>query len=127
MEALLQYIDRLALFADIDRGKFVEEPDTHHLAERYLHLAVESALDIANHLIADAGLESPETYRDAFAILSRHGVVDEALGRRLQLWAGFRNVLVHAYLAIDHGLAWDAIAHDLVDLRQFAAVAAARL
>jgi len=127
VEALLQYVERLAKFADVDRNNFVGEPDTHHLAERYLHLAVESALDIANHLIADAGLESPETYRDAFAILARHGVIDGSLGRRLQLWAGFRNVLVHAYLAIDHGLAWDAIVNDLGDLRQFAAVAAARL
>ena len=88
---------------------------------------MESVLDIANHLIADAGLELPETYRDAFVILARHGVLEAALSKRLQLWAGFRNVLVHAYLAIDHGMAWDAIVHDLGELRQFAAIAAARL
>jgi uncharacterized protein YutE (UPF0331/DUF86 family) len=78
-------------------------------------------------LIADAGLEAPETYRDAFAILARHSVVDAALAKRLQSWAGFRNVLVHAYLAIDHGMSWDAIASDLSDLREFAAIAALRL
>ena len=127
IEALLEYTQRLERFASIDRATFTLEPDTHHLAERYLHLAVESALDIANHIIADGGLESPETYRDAFAILARHRVVDSGLGKRLQLWAGFRNVLVHAYLTIDHGLAWDAIARDLSDLKAFAAVAAARL
>lgn len=70
---------------------------------------------------------SPETYRDAFAILSRHGVLDATLAQRLQAWAGLRNVLVHAYLAIDHGIAWDAITRDLPELRSFAAVAAARL
>ena len=127
IEALLQYIERLSRFASIDRKSFVAESDTHHLAERYLHLAIESALDIANHLIADAGLESPETYRDAFAILARHGVIESALGERMQLWAGYRNVLVHAYLTIDHGIAWDAIRNDLDDLRQFAAVGAAKL
>jgi uncharacterized protein YutE (UPF0331/DUF86 family) len=36
-------------------------------------------------------------------------------------------VLVHAYLAIDHGLAWDSIARDLGDLRAFAVIAAGRL
>jgi len=127
IEALLGYLERLEQFATTDRATFVSEPDTHHLAERYLHLAVECALDIANHLIADAALESPETYRDAFAILARHGLVEPELGRRLQLWAGFRNVLVHAYLTIDHGIAWDAIVRDLGDLRALAAVAAARL
>jgi uncharacterized protein YutE (UPF0331/DUF86 family) len=125
--ALLGYLDRLEQFSTLARDAFERDPDTHHLAERYLHLAMESALDIANHLIADAGLELPETYRDAFAILARHGVLDVALSKRLQLWAGFRNVLVHAYLAIDHGMAWDAIVNDLGELRQFAAVAAARL
>lgn len=127
VEALLQYIQRLSRFVDVDRATFVSDPDTHHLAERYLHLAMESALDIANHLIADANLESPETYRDAFAILARNGKIDAALGARLQLWASFRNILVHAYLTIDHGIAWDAIANDLDDLKQFAAVAAAKL
>ncbi len=110
-----------------NRDEFSAEPDTHHLAERYLHLAVESALDIANHLISDAGLEAPETYRDAFVILVRGNVIDAELGKRLQSWAGFRNVLVRAYLAIDHGMSWDAIQRDLKDLRAFAAVAAQRL
>jgi uncharacterized protein YutE (UPF0331/DUF86 family) len=127
IDALLAYLERLERFSAIDRAHFIQDGDTHHLAERYLHLAMESVLDLANHLIVDAGLEAPETYRDAFAILARHGILGAELSRRLQLWAGFRNVLVHAYLAIDHGIAWDAITKDLNDLRQFAAIAAARL
>lgn len=127
LDTLAGYLDRLERFRDVAREAFVGDPDTHHLAERYLHLAMESVLDVANHLIADAGYEAPETYRDAFAVLQRHGVLDAALSHRLQGWAGFRNVLVHAYLAIDHGIAWDAIQDDLGDLRRFAAVAARQL
>lgn len=127
IDALLGYLERLERFSAIEREQFVADPDTHHLAERYLHLAMESVLDIGNHLIADAGLEAPDTYRDAFAILARHGVLESQLGRSLQRWAGFRNVLVHAYLAIDHGISWDAIANDLNELREFAALAATRL
>lgn len=127
IDALLGYLERLERFAAIERSQFVADPDTHHLAERYLHLAMESVLDIGNHLIADAGLEAPDTYRDAFAILTRHGVLDSVLGQSLQRWAGFRTVLVHAYLAIDHGISWDAIKNDLDELRQFAALAATRL
>ncbi len=111
----------------MDRKLFIAERDEHHLAERYLHLAIESALDIANHLISDAGFEAPDTYRDAFAILTRHGVLDDELGKRLQSWAGMRNVLVHLYLDIDHGITWDAICNDLADLRRLAEIAAAKL
>ena len=124
IEALLGYIGRMQRFSSMDRGTFVADPDTYNLAERYLHLAVEAALDIANHIIADQGYESPETYRDAFAILSAHGVVASELAQHLQAWAGFRNILVHAYLDIDHGMAWDAIANDLDDLRSWAAIGA---
>lgn len=126
IDALLRYLDRLEGFSSVDRSSFAAEPDQHHLAERYLHLAVESALDIAHHVIADRGFEAPETYRDCFAILARHGVIDEDLAGRLQGWAGLRNVLVHAYLEIDHGMTWDAL-HELSDLRRFAGVAAALL
>ncbi|MFW5877219.1 MAG: type VII toxin-antitoxin system HepT family RNase toxin [Myxococcota bacterium] len=121
---MLEYVERLERYRAVDRDRFVADADTHHLAERYLHLAVESALDIANHIIADQGFEAPETYRDAFAILGKHHMIPGDLARRLQAWAGFRNVLVHAYLDIDHGLAWDAVAHDLEDLRRLAAIAA---
>lgn len=124
---LLSHLDRLERFRQVPRADFVADPDVHHLAERYLHLAVECVLDIAHHLIADLGLESPETYRDAFTVLARHGALDTELGTRLQAWAGFRNILVHAYLTIDHGMAWDAIEQDLGDLRQFAAIAAQKL
>lgn len=127
VDALLRYLKRLDRFATIDRESFLADQDTHQLAERYLHLAVESALDIANHIIADHGYEAPETYRDAFSILARHGLLPDDLASRLQGWAGFRNVLVHAYLDVDHGIAWDAIQRDLGDLRALATVAAGLL
>jgi hypothetical protein len=43
LDAMLGYLDRLARFQQIAREEFVADADTHHLAERYLHLAVESA------------------------------------------------------------------------------------
>lgn len=127
LDSLLQYLDRLARFRDTDREEFKANADVHHLAERYLHLAVESALDIANHVIADRNWEAPATYRDAFSILGRNGFLDERLASRLQQWAGFRNVLVHAYLDADHGIAWDAIQTDLGELRALAERAATLL
>jgi uncharacterized protein YutE (UPF0331/DUF86 family) len=127
IDALLQYLQRLERFRSVDRSSFVNEPDVHHLAERYLHLAIEAALDIANHIIADQGYEAPETYRDAFTILGSHGVLAADLATRLQSWAGFRNILVHAYLTIDHGVTWEAIQNDLGDLRALGRIAAGLL
>jgi uncharacterized protein YutE (UPF0331/DUF86 family) len=124
IDALLGYLDRLDAFADRDETTFLRDPDTHHLAERYLHLALECCLDVANHLVSAKGFEAPDTYRDAFRILAAHGVLDDELGRRLQGWAGMRNVLVHAYLEIDHARTWRALSTELDDLRRLAAIAA---
>lgn len=127
IDALLGYLARLERFAALERAAFVADPDTFDLAERQLHLAVECALDIANHVIADRGYEAPDTYRDSFAILVRHGALPPDLGQRLQGWAGLRNILVHAYLDIDHALTWQAITTELGDLRALAVLAASWL
>src|SRR5688572_33243035 len=66
IEALLEYLARVDRFKEVERERFVAEPDTHHLAERYLQLAAEAALDIAHHIIADRGYAAPATYREAF-------------------------------------------------------------
>lgn len=124
LDGMLRYLDRLRPFRAVDRARFIAEAAQHDLAERYLHLAAEAAIDLANHIIADSGYEAPETYRSSFAVLGRHGVIDGDLSLKLQRWAGFRNVLVHDYLDVDHGLAHEAILKDLVDLEQFARVVA---
>jgi uncharacterized protein YutE (UPF0331/DUF86 family) len=127
IEALLEYLARADHFKEVGRERFVADSDTHHLAERYLQLALEAALDIAHHIIVDRGFVAPASYREAFAILSKHGVLAAALALRLQWWTGFRDTLVHGYLSIDHGLVWDAIQSDLDDLCAWAATAAGLL
>lgn len=127
LDALHRYLARLRAFRDVDEAEFVREPALHDLAERYLHLAVEACLDLANHWIADRSLPTPDTNRDTFTVLERAGELPADLADRLRGWAGFRNILVHEYLAIDHGIAYQAIREELGDLERFAAWAAGRL
>ncbi len=54
-------------------------------------------------------------------MLEEEGLIDEDLSDRLQRWMGFRNILVHLYLEIDHSRVYDAIREDLGDLEGFAA------
>ena len=65
------------------------------------------------------GLRTPDTNRDIFVVLEQAGEIDPALSERLQSWASFRNVLVHDYLTIDHGIAYRAIRNELGDLDAF--------
>jgi uncharacterized protein YutE (UPF0331/DUF86 family) len=120
LSALEGYLAELRSFRDVSRTEFVQEPAIHHLAERYLHLACECVLDIVHHVIAEQGYREATTYRDAIEVLKEEGFLDPDMAERLSEWMGFRNVLVHLYLAIDHGRVHETIEQELGDLEAFA-------
>ncbi len=88
--------------------------------ERWLQIAIESCLDIANHRIAARGWTPPTTGREAFLVLTAHDELDPELTRRLGRAVGLRDVLVHDYASIDLERLAAVVAQDLDGLRAFA-------
>ena len=127
LDALDVYLERAKRLGKVSAAEFTSTPGIHDLAERYLHLATEAAIDLANHWIADRALRTPESNRDTFSVLEESGELDADLAERLRGWAGFRNVLVHQYASIDHGIAYRAIQEDLDDLLALRAWAVGKL
>ena len=127
LDALDLYLERAESLGAVSEAEFAETPAIHDLAERYLHLAMEAAIDLANHWIADRALRTPESNRDTFSVLEENGEIDAALAERLRGWAGFRNILVHQYANIDHRIAYRAIHEDLGDLAALRTWAAGKL
>jgi len=127
LDALHGYLQKLKAFRDADLDEFVGEPALHDLAERYLHLVVEACLDLANHWIAEKALPTPDSNRDSFTTLETAGELSPELAEKLRGWAGFRNILVHEYLEIDHAIAYRAITDELGDLDEFAKWATQKL
>lgn len=119
----LRQIDRrVGLLRDIrERGReaFVDSVALQAQAERHLQLAIQAAIDIALHLLAEDSAETPEDYGSAFELLARRGPIDAELAARLRAAAGLRNVLVHGYLDVDPARVWDHLG-ELDDLEAFA-------
>jgi uncharacterized protein YutE (UPF0331/DUF86 family) len=69
--------------------------------ERGLHLGAEIVFDIGNHILSAHYGVSADDYEDILTKLATHGVIDPDLRERLRGLGGFRNVLVHDYLALD--------------------------
>ena len=69
--------------------------------ERVLQEAIESALDVNAHLIAELGHDVPDDYFGGFVKLRQLGVLPEELAAALAPSAGLRNRLVHEYDALD--------------------------
>lgn len=103
-----------------ERESFLSDESLQTQAERHLQIAIQAAIDIAVHILAEDSSRSPEDYGSAFVELARIGVIDTALADDLKLATGLRNILVHAYLDVDPGRLWDHL--DSVDhLEDYAA------
>ena len=102
------------------RERFLADENVQLIAERCLQLAIQAILDMGTHLIADQGLNRPAGYEDIVPELGRAGILSSALVERLSGIAGLRNILVHDYLAVDHGRLFDDLVSGLGDLEEFA-------
>lgn len=101
-----------ALGHDVREERFVEHT---------LQLAIQAALDVASHIVSDERLGEPRTNRELFDLLERNGHINSALSAPLRNMAGFRNVLVHGYDAVDLAIVRDVVENRLDDLLAFAA------
>ena len=91
----LRPIARLSL--EEYRARFYERKAT----ERLLQEAIEAALDVNAHIIAELGGEVPEEYYGGFLKVGQLGVLPADLACALAPSAGLRNRLVHEYETID--------------------------
>jgi uncharacterized protein YutE (UPF0331/DUF86 family) len=101
-----------ALREDVREQRFVEHT---------LQLAIQSALDVASHIVSDSRLGEPRTNRELFTLLQRSGWISSSLADTLHRMAGFRNVLVHGYDTVDLAVVSDVLENKLDDLLQFVA------
>jgi uncharacterized protein YutE (UPF0331/DUF86 family) len=76
------------------------DTDEAWAVERGLLLCAQNLLDVATHLAAAAGRDAPD-YASAIDQLGALGVLPAPFAARLRGIAGFRNLLVHGYLAVD--------------------------
>jgi uncharacterized protein YutE (UPF0331/DUF86 family) len=105
---------------DLDFDAYLRDGFLQDVVEHNLQIASQIVLDVSTHIVAGQGWEAPDSYEQVVGILARHGVISEELASRLRGMAGFRNILVHAYLDIDQGVVFAAAIDHLEDYEQFA-------
>jgi len=96
--------------------------DKRNMILHALLISIQSAIDIANHIIADKGFRKPSTYRESFEILYEEGLIPKNLSDKLSDLAGLRNVLVHIYWRLDIDAVYEVLQHDLGVLKEFESV-----
>ncbi|RLD97340.1 MAG: DUF86 domain-containing protein [Aquificota bacterium] len=82
-------------------------------------VAIQSAMDMGNRIIATEGYRKPETYRDIFSVLEEKGLLTPELSNKLKDLAGFRNALVHFYWKFQRERLLKFLKEDYVVLEKF--------
>ena len=118
----LSHLDELLALLRAERAtpldSFLQDRRQQLLVERLLHLSVEAASDLLEHLLVQRFNIKPQTYADTFLQAGRNGLIPMDLAQRLVPAAGLRNRLVHDYEAIDPSRVYAAIPVALDDLTQ---------
>jgi uncharacterized protein YutE (UPF0331/DUF86 family) len=98
--------------------EFIENPEHYGSAERFLHLAIEVAIDLGNHIIAETELGTVNWYSDIPKLLAAKGYISDEMEERWVRMIGFRNTLVHEYIDIDRKIVFDTLHNNLQDLEE---------
>lgn len=82
---------------------------------------VQEAIDIALHVASDEGWELAPSYREAFVVLERHGLLDPALTNSLASAAQLRNRIAHGYASLDIERLWQELPAGVAAFESFVA------
>ena len=90
-------------------------------------VVVQEAMDIALHIASDEGWTLASTYREAFAVLEQHGIIDAGLAAALAGTAQLRNRIAHGYATVDVARVWNELPSGTAACEAFASAIAAFL
>ncbi len=101
LDRLAEELSHLRALAARDPAALLADPDLLAAVKYRSVVAIETCIDLAQHVIASEGLRAPAGFADAFTALGEAGFVGGDLIPALQSMARFRKLLVHGYLRVD--------------------------
>jgi uncharacterized protein YutE (UPF0331/DUF86 family) len=104
-----------------EKTHFLDNPIICASTERFLHLAIESCLNIGNRMLSlyqfQFPVEMPQTYSDIFVEMKKIGIIDEKFCESLIMMSKFRNRLVHLYWKIDNETTYKILHESIEDFK----------
>ncbi len=120
LDSLARCVERIEQKRPETIDVLIKDIDLQDILSINLERAVQVAVDIGAHLLADLPVPPPTSMGHVFDLLVSEGVIPEETGVELRKAVGFRNLSVHAYDQVD----WErvfAIVHRRLDcFRNFA-------
>ena len=117
--SLSEYQKQVSEYSALTVEQYRGDWKIQRIVERTLQMMIELCADIANHVISDNGLRTPETYADTFRVLAENSVLTSDQLAVMEKMAKFRNIVVHQYETVDAEIVILVLRRHLDDFRQF--------
>ena len=114
-----KYLKILERYEKYSKDEIEKNIDLRGTIERYLYLAVQSAIDLGEAVISFKNLRKPTTMSEIFNILNEENIINERLSKELIKMVGFRNIIIHDYEEIDYNIVCDILRNKLKDIEGF--------
>jgi len=99
LDEVLQELDK---YRDVAWESFRADLSLRWIIERGLIAAATIIFDVADHILAGRFGVYAESYEDSLVLLCDKDVISEGLYQQIRGLGGFRNILIHRYMGIDH-------------------------
>jgi uncharacterized protein YutE (UPF0331/DUF86 family) len=87
--------------------------------ERYLYLAIQSTIDLADAVISFKNLRRPATFSESFSILKEDKTISDDCEVNMVQMAKFRNKITHDYEDLNYNIICNILANRLEDINYF--------
>jgi uncharacterized protein YutE (UPF0331/DUF86 family) len=116
--AIQKCLRRIKHVTDLDPDR-LDELDTQDIFVLNLQRAIQSAIDLATHIVASKGLGISDTIGGNFVLLKHSKIITKSLSKKMQSMVGFRNIAIHDYQALDVNILKAILSKNLKDIEQF--------
>ena len=117
--ALRKYLNILADYKKYSKDEIENDLTLRGAVERYLYLATQSVIDLAEAMIAHKNFRKPTTMGESFYVLKEENIVTQELTDKMIRLVGFRNVIAHEYEKVNFDIVYDVLQNRLIDIEEF--------
>ena len=122
-----KYLHILGQFKKYSSEEIEDDVTIRGAVERYLYLAIQGTIDLAEAILAYKKLRKPSTLSEIFHILNEEKIITKELTGHMVAMTGFRNILAHDYEKINYAIVHDVLQNRLPDVEIFLKIAAAQI
>lgn len=114
-----KYLKILERYRNYTKEEIEDNIDIRGAVERYLYLAIQATIDLAEAVIAYKGFRKPTTMSEAFDIFKEEWIIPSGLTTKLVKMVGFRDIITHDYEKLDYEIVCNILQKGDKDIKNF--------